>query len=187
MQFGWDVCGPPSAAKRLGRVFRVRRRGEKVPAESKEDLRAPFVHRLNRVYRIVTVAAWWFEIEFRTEAFKKLFARLFPDAHGAITLHVAMTTDRTKSRARFANLAAQKHQVDDLLNVADRVLVLRQTHRPAKDYALRLDENSRRVLDFYFRDSGLLENVTPMNFAQRRAKLFKAARILFYELMINYP
>ena len=72
--------------------------------------------------------------EFPLERCKKLLVYLFPDAHGPVALHVRVAADRADARARLADLAAEKMQVDDVLDGFDRSDVLRDTHRPAGDH-----------------------------------------------------
>ena len=143
------------------------------------------MHRLNRVHGIEAVPAGRLKIEFLFQAVKELRGRLLPDAHGAIALHIAVTAHGTQTRARLTQLSAQQHQVDDLLNVGDGVLVLGQTHGPAKDYSFRPNEDTRRVFDFDFRDSGLFEDVAPVNRSQCRFEFFKPRSVTIDELLIE--
>src|SRR4051794_17417844 len=103
------------------------------------------------------------EVEYLSKSIEKGFGRPFPDADGSIALHVAVTPHRTKPRARLTNLTAQQHQVHDLLNVRDCVAMLRQSHGPAKDRALRFDEDLGSLFDLLFLDSALLDDRRPRN------------------------
>ena len=105
---------------------------------------------------------WRLEIKFRSQLVEKIIARLLPDSHRAIALHVAMAAHRAQTCARLAELSAQHHEIDDLLNVRDGVLVLGQAHRPAEDHALRVNEDAPCVFDFDFRDARLFEDVAPV-------------------------
>src|SRR6266404_1469782 len=144
------------------------------------------MHRLDRMHGIPAVPARRPKTEFCAQSIKKIRAWLFPDTHRAIALHVAMTTDRTQTRAGLSHLSAQQHQVDDLLDIGDRILMLSQAHGPAKDYPLGLDKDSRGIFDFDFRDSRLFKDIAPMAAAMRRLELFKPRRVAIYEFMIQY-
>src|SRR6266568_227211 len=124
IQFGRDMRRQTTAPQRIGGVLGVRGRGKKISAQGKKYFCFAFMHCLNRMYCVVAVFARWFEVKFCGQLVEKLLARLFPNSHRAVTLNVAVTAHRTKTCTRLAELAAQKHQVDDLLYVADRVLML---------------------------------------------------------------
>src|SRR5262249_46359239 len=118
-----------------------------VAAESEEHFRLPVVHCLNGFDGVEAVIAWRFEIKLRAEPVQKRSGRPLPNPDCTVALNVAVTAHRTNSRARFADLPAQQHQVDDLLDVRDRVAMLRQTHGPAEDRAFRGAEDLRGFLD----------------------------------------
>src|SRR5437762_2149920 len=118
------MCGQTTAPQRVRGVLRVRSRGKKISAQAEKYFCFAFMHCLNRMHRVVAVFARRLEIKFCGQFVEKLFARLFPNSHRAVTLNVAVTAHRTKTCTRLAELTAQKHQVDDLLYVADRVLML---------------------------------------------------------------
>src|SRR5258707_6931241 len=137
------------------------------------------------MHRVVTMKARRLKIEFRAQLLQKLFAWLFPNSHSAIALHVAVAAHRTQPGPRLPNLSAQKHEVDDLLNVGDSVLMLGQAHRTAKDHALRFNEDASRIFDLAFRDARLFEDVAPVRLAECRREFIKAARIFLDELLIE--
>ena len=94
---------------------------------------------------VEAVIAWRLKSNSAPSRSRNVRHRTFPDPNGAIALHVAVTTHRTQSRAGFADLAAQQHQVDDLLNVRDGVAMLRQSHGPTEDRALGFNKDLRRL------------------------------------------
>src|SRR5713226_9083090 len=96
--------------------------------------------------------------KFGAKLIQKFFAGSFPNSHRAIALHVAVAAHGAQASTWLAELPAQKHHVDDFLNVRDRILVLRQAHGPAKDHALRFYKDARGIFDFDFRDPGLFED-----------------------------
>src|SRR6266568_715476 len=129
---------------------------------------------------------WRLEIKFAGKLVEKSVSWPFPNPHCAIALHVAMATHRTQARAGSSDLSAQQHEIDDLLNVGDCVLVLRQSHRPAEDCPLRLDEDLCRVFDSGFVNATLIEEVAPVHLAQRSGEPFKAGCILVDKFMIQH-
>ena len=67
---------------------------------------------------------------------EECWAWAFPDSHGAVPLHIAVPAHGARASAGAAEVPAQHQEVDDLLNVCNRVLVLGQSHRPAADHCL---------------------------------------------------
>src|SRR5258706_15482348 len=144
------------------------------------------MHRLNRMHSIETMPPRRTKTKLFAQPIEKIRAGLFPDAHGAIALHVAVTTDGTQARARLSHLSTEQHQVDDLLNVGDGVLVLSQAHGPAEDHALGFHEDARGIFDLDLGDAGLIEDVAPVDAAQRCFELFEPCGVAGYELVIQY-
>src|SRR6185295_19418507 len=105
------------------------------------------VHRMNRTHCIVAMVSRWLEIKGFAETIQEQLGWPFPNTNRAIALHVAVTTHRTEACARFSDLATQQHQVDDLLDVRDGIAVLRKSHGPAEDRALRCDEDLRGLFN----------------------------------------
>ena len=103
---------------------------------------------------VVAMFCWRCEIEFLPEAGHEFVAHFFPDAHGAVALHIAVTAHRADARALSADLAAQQMQIDDGLHVGDAVLVLREAHRPAGDHPLAVDRDLGGFLNLIAREAG---------------------------------
>ena len=97
-----------------------------------------------------------------------------------------MAAHGARARAGAADLAAQQEEVDDLLNVRDRVLVLRQPHRPADDCALRVDVDSCRRAHLFARDSAPLHKLVPAHAPERARELLEAVRLLRDELAVEH-
>ena len=135
--------------------------------------------------RIVAMAPRRPKPKFLFQAVEELRGWLLPNSHRAIALHVTVTAHRTKTRTRFAELSAQHHQVHDLLNVGDRVFVLRQSHGPAKDHSLGFNKDARRIFELRLADSGLLEDVAEMGLMQRGLKFLKPRCVSVDEFMIE--
>src|SRR5437764_15201278 len=99
------------------------------------------------------------EIKFFREVVEKRCGRALPDAHRSVALHVRVAAHRADASAGLANLSAKEKQVDDLLNVGDGVPVLRESHCPATDCALRLNHHLGSSVYLFTRDSALLDDV----------------------------
>src|ERR1051325_698132 len=185
VQFSRDVRREATTTQPCRSKFRVRSGGKKCAAECEEDFDLTVVHRADRLDRVVPVIARRLEVEYFAELVEKRFGRSFPDADSAIALHVAVPAHGTHTRARFSNLPAQQHQVYDLLNVRYRVLVLRESHGPTADRALRLDEDLRRRFDLYTRHATLLDDLVPRNILQCCHELIEPGRVRVDELAIE--
>src|SRR5258707_14474342 len=137
------------------------------------------------MHRVITMKARRVKIELRAQLLQKLLAWLFPNSHRAIALHVAVAAHRTQPGPRLPNLSAQKHEVDALLNVCDSVLMLGEAHRPAKDHALRFNEDASRIFDLAFRDARLFVDVDQVRLAECRREYIKTDRIFLDVLLIE--
>ena len=143
------------------------------------------MHRLDRMHGVVTMSSWRLEIEFFTKLVHKVLSRLLPNSHRAIALDVAVAAHRTKTSARLAQLSTQHHQVNDLLNVRDRVLVLSQAHRPTENHAFRINKELRRIFDLRFSDSRLFEDVTKVHVCESISEFREPSRVLVDEFVIE--
>src|ERR1043165_5505202 len=166
VQFRRDVRSQPTTSQRGRGEIRIGRGGKKVTTEREEHFCLSVLHRMNRSHRIESMISRRFEIKGFPESIQKNFSWPLPNTNRAIALHVAVPTHRTETRAWFADLASQQHQVDDLLDVCDCIAVLRQSHGPAEDRALRRDKDLGGLFDQILRDSTLLDDLAPGNLAQ---------------------
>ena len=73
----------------------------------------PSMHGLDGADRVEAVLWRRREIEFLAERVHELRAHLFPDADGAVALHVAVPAHGADARAAAADLAAQQGEIDD--------------------------------------------------------------------------
>ena len=112
------------------------------------------------------------------EPVKKLGLRLLPDAHRAIALHVAVAAHRTDARTRLADVAAQEQQVDDLLDVGDGVLVLREAHRPASDHAIRVEIDRGSLAHLLAGDAALAHQVVERDRVERGEEALEAFGVI---------
>src|ERR1700722_1782310 len=118
------------------------------------------------------------EPEIVTEFVEKGIGHSFPDAHGAIALHIRVASYGADSGSRPAHVAAEQQQVDDLLNRRNCLPLLRQAHRPASDHLLGLHHYFGDLANLSARDSALRDDLVPRYRCDRGAK-FRKARSLF--------
>ena len=141
----------------------VWRRRKEIPAEREKYFRLSVVHRLDRLDRVEPVIARRFKPKLRAQSFQKSGRRPLPNADGAIALNVAVPTHRAQTRTGLADLPAQQHQVDDLLNVRHCVAVLGKAHGPTEDRALRRHEDLRGLFNQISGYSRLRNKFLPAN------------------------
>src|SRR6266480_2453531 len=115
------MCGQAATSQGLGSKLRVRSGGKKVAAECKKDFRVTSVHGLYCVHSVVTVLARRFEIKLCYQVIQKRRGRPLPNAHRAVVLNIAMTADRAQTGSRFSDLSSKQHEVNDLLDVGNRI------------------------------------------------------------------
>jgi hypothetical protein len=72
------------------------------------------------------------------------------------------------------------------LNVRHRIPVLRESHRPAEDRALRFDKDARGFAYLFALDAATFRDLFPTNFFERRGKLREARGVLVDEFMIEH-
>ena len=161
VELGRDVRGQSRGAQRRGRVLGVRRRGEEIAAESKEDLGFALVQRMDRIDGVEAMRARRGDAGGLLQRRNEGGRRPLPDAHGAIALDVRMAAHRADARAGLADGSAQKQHVDDLADVVDRVLVLRQPHRPADDDPLVPGEHPGGGADLRLADAAVERDFVP--------------------------
>src|SRR3954469_15365488 len=140
VQLGRDVGREPGAPERRGRVLGIRSRGEEVPAQREEDLRAAVVQRVDGVDRIEPVLAGRVDAGRLLQRVEEGGLRLLPDSHRPVALDVAVAADGADAGTGLSDRSPQEQDVDYLTDVVDRVLVLGEPHRPANDDPFALDE-----------------------------------------------
>ena len=172
--------------QRVCGVFGVRRRREKITAQTEEELNFPLVHSFDCLDRVGAARSGRTELELASESIKKRVAHPFPNAHRPIALNVGMTAHRTRPGSRFSNVAAEQQKIHHLLNRRDGVLVLGQSHRPATNDPLRAHRNFRRGANLFAREATRFENLFPRRRAHVRGKIFEAGRVLFDEWSTYY-
>src|SRR6185503_3408297 len=162
----------------IGGVLSIRRCRQKISAQRKENFGLACMHRLNSAHGIMTMTAWRLKIKLRAQLVEKCIARPFPNSHRAIALHIAVSPYRAETCARFSHLPAQEHQINDLLNVSHRVLVLCQAHGPTEDCSFRFNKDFRSIFDMRLGNSALLEQIAPVRVLDRLGTLRKTFRVV---------
>ena len=97
-----------------------------------------------------------------------------------------MAAHRARSRAGPADVAAEQEEVHHLLDRGDRVLVLREPHRPARDDSLATHGDLRGLADLLPRQSATREDVVPTRRAQVLDERLEAAGVLANELAVEH-
>ena len=116
VELGGDVHRQIAIAQRLPRHVSVWRGRSKITAQGKKHLAAARQHQLDGVNRVHTVVARRLKAKHFFELVEQACRGLFPNAHGAIALHIAVAAHWARPRARPANVAAHKQQIDQHLN-----------------------------------------------------------------------
>ena len=127
------------------------RRRQEVAAQRKEDARFAFVHRLDRFDGVVAEFAGGLEGKFFVELVEEWSRGAFPDAHGAVALHVAVAAHWAQATPGSTDLAGEQVEVDQFLNGFDGVVVLGEPHGPARDRFFGRDEDVRDFADLILR------------------------------------
>src|SRR4029077_13397440 len=105
---------------------------------------------------------------------------------GAVALHIAVPAHRTSSSTRSPQIAAQHQEVHDLLDIRDRVAVLREPHSPATDETFRAHRDLGSRANLGTLQPALLTDIGPGHLSEGRAEFLKAAGVLVDELMIKH-
>ncbi len=147
VELGRHVHGEVELAHRVEGLVRVRHRHGEIAAERHQRLRAALTDGDHGGHGVMAVFDRWLEPIRLADAFVQSVVGFFGDAHRAIALDVAVSAQRADTGAPAADVAAQEHQVGDLLHVLHAVHVLRDTHAVADDHVLRFRVDVGRVFD----------------------------------------
>jgi hypothetical protein len=140
----------------------VGRRAQEVTAQRDEHLDAPLAHTLDGLDGVGAVLGGRREVELGAQRLHELVAHLFPDADGAVALHVAVPAHRAQPGAAATDLSAHQREVGDGLHVGDAVLVLGDAHGPAADHPLRGQRDVGRLADQVARHAALGQDHVPL-------------------------
>src|SRR5947209_20273731 len=119
------------------------------------------VDRLAGPHRVVYGVGGRGEIERADEAGEESLAGFFPDSHSAVALHVAVSAHRAKTCPGASDIAAQQHEVDDLLDRRHGIPMLRQSHGPATDDRLGAHGKLRCLTDLLATQAAELDDPIP--------------------------
>src|SRR4051794_30931804 len=114
------------------------------------------------------------EIELLAQRLHEVIAHLFPDAHGPVTLHIAVTAYWTDTGSQTSDMTSQQIEIDDRLHIADAISMLRQPHRPAGNHPLALRRDFSRFPDHFPGQAGTLEDFIPGRRPQIRDERLEA-------------
>src|SRR6478672_3831148 len=128
--------GQLTVSQRLGGVGKVGRAKREVAAERDEDLHLAAVHRLDRRDGAESSLARRGNAADLTEAIKKRRVGMVINSAGSVALHVAVPTNRARSRSLASDVSPQEEKVDDFAYRIDAVLVLCDAETPGDDDAL---------------------------------------------------
>ena len=95
-----------------------------------------------------------------------------------------MTTDRTRTSSAFSNVAAEQKKIHDFLDRRDRVLMLRQPHRPATNDPLATHRNFSGFTDLFATQSTRFDDLFPRRRPNVCGEFVEVGRELLDELSI---
>src|SRR2546429_9574247 len=104
VEFGADVNAQLQTPESIRGVFGVGAGAQQVSAKTHEHFHLSLVHGLNARRGVEAVFGGWAEVEFFAELLHEAVAHLFPDADGAVALHVAVAPHRAEAGAGTADL-----------------------------------------------------------------------------------
>ena len=163
-----------------------RGRGE-VAAQREEHAAAAVQHQPYRFDGVDAVGARRLEAEHLLQPVEQRGRRLFPDAHAAVALHVAVAAHRAGARAFTPQVAAQQQQVDQHLYGGHRMRVLGDAHAPADDAALRADVDLAGGAQLRFAQAGLARQHFPAFGLQVCGQGLEARGVLGNEGVVENP
>ena len=125
VEFGGDLYGEVAVVEGFCGVLCVGGCGEEVASQGDEDLGVTFVHGLDGGDGIVAVFSGGGDLKFLIQCLEEAFGGLFPDAHGAVALDVAVSADGAEAGTGFPECAEEQVQVADLLDGGHGIGLLR--------------------------------------------------------------
>src|SRR3984893_9930268 len=143
------------------------------------------MHRLNAIDGVSAMFSRRSEMKLCAESIEKLIAHFLPDTHGAITLHIAMSTYRTWAGTGPSDVAAQQQKIDHLLDRGHRVFVLGQSHGPTTDNGASIQRNFCCCSNLLPAQAAACENFFPTCRTQTSDELVIANRVLPDEIPIK--
>src|SRR5262249_1573773 len=107
------------------------------------------------------------------------------NSHRTVALHITVTADGTKSGAWPTEVPPQEKKIRHRLHVGDAVLMLRESHRPARDQTLGGRDNIRRLDDLFARDSAGGDDLLPARAREIRSERVEAICVARNEFAIE--
>ena len=164
---------------------RIRKRHGEVAAETEQGFRVTGDHRLHCLYRIVAVFCGWFEAQYRLDFFEKAAGGFLGDADRPVALNIGVPAQRTNTRARLANVAAQQQQVTDQPDVRSAFVVLGDTHAIGHDGGIGLGIGGSYFLHVRLEQSAGKFDSRPFSGQQIRFECLEAIGVLLNEFVVD--
>ena len=180
-----DLHGEVGVSHRLLGHLGVRRRRGEVAAECDEDLRLTVAQRADGVHGVQPVLARRVEDELLLDRVEELLRRALPDPHRPVALHFGVPAHWEQARTGPADVALQQGDVGDLLDGRDRVAVLGDAHRPAKDGGRGVAEHAGGFLDLGTAQVGGPLDGGPVQVAQVLCPVLEADRVPLDEVQVG--
>ena len=177
--------GQPALLHRLRRVFCVRRRSQEVPAHPEKESNLVMVHLFDRFDGVSAVLARGNELKLTPKFLPEGFVHALPDAHRPVALHVGMSAHRARSRSRPSDVSTEQEEIHHLLDSRDRILVLGQSHRPARDDAFASHCDLGCFADLGTGQGAPGEDIVPGSLAQMPDERFEAGGMFIDERAIE--
>ena len=185
VQVGRDMDRHAASAQCLPSKVGVGSGGGKIPTHAEKKSHASLGHGLDGVDGREAVMARRGEAEFLFQAGEKFLLGFLGDAHGAVTLDIAVSANGACSGTRATDVSAQQKKVHHLLNVGDSVAVLGEPHRPATNHRARAEIDLRRFFNLLAVESTLLEENLPRSFRDEAAIFLESVRVALQKIMIE--
>src|SRR5262249_46544664 len=116
--------------------------------------------------------------ELARERGDELARGLLMDAHGAVTLDVAVTAYRAGAGSTASEVATQQQEVRHVLNRRDAVRLLGETHGPAANRGLGAAKQGGGGFDELAPDAALGDDIVPARGGEVGRELREALRLL---------
>ena len=143
------------------------------------------MHPLDRVDNCGSMFARGGELVPGTKLVEKGGSWSFPNAHGAVALHIAMTANWTSTATLFSDISAKQQKVGHLSDGCHSVFMLSQPHCPAADDALGVHRDFGSLPDLLAAEAAVLDDLIPFSTFEGLDQFFVAARVFFDELEIE--
>src|SRR5262249_27489968 len=148
-------------------------------------LNSPAVHCLDGLDRILPVNPRRLELVAPSKSVEQSGSGFLPYAHGAVSLTIAMSPDRTNPRTRFSDVSLKQQKIDDFPNRGDGVLVLCEAHCPATDDSFGCERHLSSLANLGAIQAAALDNLLPAGLLQRGDQCIVAGRMASNKLVVE--